>query len=138
MFETSSIPALYRQRPIPRAEIDARTCARIHGRTQYGYANTRAMTEDELKTRLRRELPALLREDAAFRAWLEEVIRDTAVPRTAFDERIDRKVQFYDRRHQRPVQRRIVVSPMVHPSARPVAEALGIEVFAYAADTSGL
>ena len=281
------------------------------------------MTEDELKIRLQRELPALLREDAAFRAWLEQVIRDTAVPRTAFDERFDRflaeaaaareredakwarqdaeweaqrrenhaiwaeikaareredakwarqdaeweaqkrenhaiwaeikaareredakweaqrqkderifaeleasrrrqdqqfgamgarwgiaseqsfrdalkgileqsfgvevlntneyddeglvfgrpdqveidiiinngavilcelkssmskgdmyvfdrKVQFYERRHQRAVQRRIVVSPMVHPSARPVAEKLGIEVFAYAEDTTGL
>ena len=50
----------------------------------------------------------------------------------------DRKVQFYERRHQRAVQRRIVVSPMVHPSARPVAEKLGIEVFAYAEDTTGL
>jgi predicted RecB family endonuclease len=27
---------------------------------------------------------------------------------------------------------------MVHPSARPVAEKLGIEVFAYAEDTTGL
>jgi len=48
------------------------------------------MTEDELKTRLQRELPALLREDAVFRAWLEQLIRDLTVPRTAFEERFDR------------------------------------------------
>lgn len=48
------------------------------------------MTEDELKTRLQSELPALLREDAAFRAWLERLIRDLTVSPTAFDERFDR------------------------------------------------
>ena len=49
-----------------------------------------------------------------------------------------RKVEYYQRRHGRPVQRRIVVSPMVHPSARPVADRLGIEIFSYAEDTAGL
>ena len=49
----------------------------------------------------------------------------------------DRKVQYYERRHQRPVRRKLVISPMVHPSARPVAEALGIEVFSYAEDATG-
>ncbi len=44
----------------------------------------------------------------------------------------NRKVQYYERRHQRSVQRKLVVSPMVHPSAYPVAERLGIEVFSYA------
>jgi hypothetical protein len=247
------------------------------------------MTEEELKTRLQRELPALLRQDADFRGWLEQLIRDLTVPRTAFEERFERvmdelaaarkreearwkehlaataaerareeirwdrhvaenqarwdkhlaenqarwdkqfaesqarwekqvaenhaiwaeikaarerealkgiledsfgvevlnindyddeglvfgrpeqveidiivhngaviacelkssmskgdmyifarKVDFYERRHRRPVERRIVISPMVHPSARPVAERLGIEVFAYAEDTAGL
>ncbi|MFZ1830504.1 MAG: DUF3782 domain-containing protein [Candidatus Competibacteraceae bacterium] len=50
----------------------------------------------------------------------------------------DRKAQYYERRHQRPVQRKLVVSPMVHPTARPVAEQLGIEVFSYVEDTTGL
>lgn len=49
----------------------------------------------------------------------------------------DRKVQYYERRHQRPVQRKLVISPMVHPTARPVAEHLGIEVFSYVEDTTG-
>ncbi|WP_058557914.1 hypothetical protein [Thiohalocapsa sp. ML1] len=41
----------------------------------------------------------------------------------------ERKVQFYQRRHGRSASRKIVVSPMVRPEARPVAERLGIEVF---------
>ena len=49
----------------------------------------------------------------------------------------DRKVQYYERRHQRPVRRKLVISPMVHPTARPVAEHLGIEVFSYVEDTTG-
>jgi hypothetical protein len=50
----------------------------------------------------------------------------------------DRKAQYYERRHQRPVQRKLVISPMVHPTARPVAEKLGIEVFSYVEDATGL
>ena len=50
----------------------------------------------------------------------------------------DRKSQYYERRHQRPVQRKLVISPMVHPIARPVAEKLGIEVFSYVEDATGL
>jgi hypothetical protein len=49
----------------------------------------------------------------------------------------DRKVQYYERRHRRPVRRKLVISPMVHPTARPVAEHLGIEVFSYVEDTTG-
>jgi hypothetical protein len=49
----------------------------------------------------------------------------------------DRKVQYYERHHQRPVRRKLVISPMVHPTARPVAEHLGIEVFSYVEDTTG-
>ena len=49
----------------------------------------------------------------------------------------DRKVQYYERRHQRPVRRKLVISPMVHPTARPVAEQLGIEVFSYVEDSTG-
>jgi hypothetical protein len=41
----------------------------------------------------------------------------------------ERKVQYYQRRHGRTASRRIVISPMVRPEARPVAERLGIEVF---------
>jgi hypothetical protein len=50
----------------------------------------------------------------------------------------DRKVQYYERRHQRPVQRKLVISPMMHLTARPVAEKLGIEVFSYVEDATGL
>ena len=41
----------------------------------------------------------------------------------------DRKVAFYQKRHERPVSRKLVISPMVDERARPVAEALGIEVY---------
>lgn len=44
----------------------------------------------------------------------------------------DRKASFYENRHQRPVTRRIVMSPMVDDRAKPVAEALGIEIYSYA------
>lgn len=50
----------------------------------------------------------------------------------------DRKVRFYEQRHQRQAQRKIVISPMVSQPARAVAEKLGIEVFGYAEDTTGL
>jgi len=41
----------------------------------------------------------------------------------------ERKVRFYEKRHQRPVSRMIVISPMVDLKALPVAEKLGIEVY---------
>lgn len=50
----------------------------------------------------------------------------------------DRKVRFYEQRHQRQAQRRIAISPMVPQPVRAVAEKLGIEVFGYAEDATGL
>ncbi|MEA3640673.1 MAG: DUF3782 domain-containing protein [Lamprobacter sp.] len=50
----------------------------------------------------------------------------------------ERKVQYYQRRHGREVSRKLVISPMVRPEARPVAERLGIEVFGYAEDVENL
>ena len=50
----------------------------------------------------------------------------------------DRKVTFYARHHQRQIDRKIVISPMVDPRARPVAEALGIEIYSYADAVEGL
>jgi hypothetical protein len=44
----------------------------------------------------------------------------------------DRKVAFYQKRYQRSVNRKIVISPMVDSRALPVAEQLGIEVYSYA------
>ncbi len=44
----------------------------------------------------------------------------------------ERKVVFYEKLHQRPVSRRIVISPMVREDARAVAQNLGIEVYSYA------
>lgn len=49
-----------------------------------------------------------------------------------------RKVEYYEQRHRRPVRRKLAISPMVHPSALPVAEQLGVEVFSYAEDATGL
>ncbi len=50
----------------------------------------------------------------------------------------ERKVQFYQKRHQRQVTRKLVISPMVDNRALPVAENLGIEVYSYSEDVSGL
>lgn len=43
----------------------------------------------------------------------------------------NRKVDFYAKREQREVNRKIVISPMVDPRAVPVAKALGIEVYSH-------
>jgi hypothetical protein len=43
-----------------------------------------------------------------------------------------RKVDLYQKRHERPVTRKLVVSPMVDDRALPIAEDLGIEVYSYA------
>jgi hypothetical protein len=45
-----------------------------------------------------------------------------------------RKVEFYEKRHQRQATRKMVISPMVHPSAQPIGPRLGIEVYSYAED----
>jgi len=44
----------------------------------------------------------------------------------------DRKVAYYEKHHQRRVNRKLVVSPMVDQRAIPIAENLGIEIFSYA------
>jgi len=50
----------------------------------------------------------------------------------------ERKVDYYQRRHGRTATRKIVISPMVRPEARPVAERLGIEIFGSADEVSAL
>ncbi|ACK68125.1 Protein of unknown function DUF1626 [Rippkaea orientalis PCC 8801] len=47
-----------------------------------------------------------------------------------------RKVEFYQQKYQRSVNRKIVISPMIAPNALPVAESLGIEVYSYADSVS--
>jgi len=44
----------------------------------------------------------------------------------------DRKVKFYQKRHQRQADRVLVISPMVDDPARRVAQKLGIQVYSYA------
>jgi len=44
----------------------------------------------------------------------------------------DRKVTFYQKHHDRPVSRKLVISPMVDDRALPVAQSLDIEVYSYA------
>ncbi len=46
----------------------------------------------------------------------------------------EKKVQFYQKRHQRQANRKLVISPMVHPAAQAIAPRLGIEVYSYAED----
>ncbi|MFP4133899.1 MAG: PD-(D/E)XK nuclease family protein [Halothece sp.] len=50
----------------------------------------------------------------------------------------EKKVQFYQNKHSRSPNRKLVISPMVHPAAQPVAEKLGIEVYSYAEDVENL
>ena len=44
----------------------------------------------------------------------------------------DRKATFYEKRHQRKANRKMIISPMVDERAKPVAKVLGIEVYSYA------
>jgi len=44
----------------------------------------------------------------------------------------DRKIKFYQKRHQRQADRVLVISPMVDDPARQVAQKLGIQVYSYA------
>ena len=46
----------------------------------------------------------------------------------------EKKVRFYETQHQRQATRKLVISPMVHPTAQEVAKKLGIEVYSYAED----
>jgi hypothetical protein len=46
----------------------------------------------------------------------------------------DRKAAFYEKRHQRQASRKMIISPMVHPQAQPIAPRLGIEIYSYAED----
>ena len=46
----------------------------------------------------------------------------------------ERKARFYEKRHQRQANRRIVISPMIDPKAKQVAEQLGIEIYSDSTD----
>jgi hypothetical protein len=41
----------------------------------------------------------------------------------------ERKVRFYEKRHQRQANRMLVISPMIDARAQPVAQQLGIEIY---------
>ncbi len=46
----------------------------------------------------------------------------------------ERKVRFYEEKEGQKVERRLIISPMVDPEARKVAEKLGIQIFAQPED----
>ncbi len=48
----------------------------------------------------------------------------------------ERKVRFYESRHSRYANRKLAISPMVHPRAKEVANNLGIEVYSYGEDVA--
>ena len=48
----------------------------------------------------------------------------------------ERKVRFYEKRHNRKADRVLVISPMVDARARALASELGIEVYSYAEDVT--
>ncbi len=43
----------------------------------------------------------------------------------------DRKVKFYEEKEKRKVDRKIIISPMIDPRAKPVIEKLGIEAYSF-------
>ncbi len=43
-----------------------------------------------------------------------------------------RKVAFYEKRHDRKANRKLVISPMVDERAKPIAQEFGIEIYSYA------
>ena len=45
-----------------------------------------------------------------------------------------RKIAFYEKRHQRTVDRKILVSPFIHPRAQELAKELGIETYGDSTD----
>jgi hypothetical protein len=44
----------------------------------------------------------------------------------------NRKVAFYEKRHNTKANRKLVISPMVDERAKPIAQDLGIEIYSYA------
>ena len=50
----------------------------------------------------------------------------------------ERKVRFYEKRHQRQANRLLVISPMVDAKAEPVAKKLGIEIYSDSAEVTEL
>ena len=50
----------------------------------------------------------------------------------------DRKVTFYEKKHKRKADRKIVISPMITKRAKKVAQKFGIEVYSYADDVENL
>ena len=50
----------------------------------------------------------------------------------------ERKVRFYEQRHQRQANRMLVISPMVDARAEKVAKQLGIEVYSDSMDVTEL
>jgi hypothetical protein len=47
---------------------------------------------------------------------------------------VHRKTIFYQKKHQRPVTRKIVISPMVEPKAVEITDTCGIEVYSHSVD----
>ena len=45
-----------------------------------------------------------------------------------------RKIAFYEKRHQRTADRKILVSPFIHPRAQELAQELGIETYGDSTD----
>jgi hypothetical protein len=44
---------------------------------------------------------------------------------------LERKVNFYEKRHQQKVNRKIVISPIIDDQAKPITEMYGIEIYSY-------
>jgi hypothetical protein len=113
--------------------------------TRREYAG-RAQTQDrfyELLAELRRD-----REESA-RKWevaLDVIIQNGLLLICELKSSIDkagmyifeRKARFYEQRHQRTANRLIVISPMIDPRARKVAERLGIETYGDSLDVQSL
>ena len=81
----------------------------------------------ELRYRPRQRLTDWLREEFEFRKWILNFTSSMGKTSVCI---FSRKVDFYERKHQRKADRRLVITPFLDPRAAGLPEKLGIEVYA--------
>lgn len=105
------------------------------------------MSVELLKETIERELPGLLRDDPALRAYVLELTRrewPAADLRVEILHRQGGDVHFrvqgavFEQHHQRTANRLIVIAPTIDARARKVAERLGIETYGDSTEVEAL
>ncbi len=80
----------------------------------------------EPRYRPRQKLPAWLREELEFRQWILNFASSMSKTWVCI---FLRKVDFYERKHQRKANLRLVITPFLDPRAAGLSDKLGIEVY---------